>query len=74
MSYFRGELGERSEETTNLPEMFRMHRDKVEASLARGKAVANDHRADVSGYDPVRWTEFGGYAEGTLFNNDDEDS
>lgn len=65
--YFRGELIERSEEMTDLPTMFKTHREKVEAAIARGKAVASDYRADLRSYDPIEWTEYGGQAVGSLF-------
>lgn len=64
--WFRGELVERGEEKTTLAEMFRTHRDKVERAIAKGRAVKSDMRADVSGYDPIQWVGFGGYADGRL--------
>ena len=65
-TWFRKKLISRGEEDTTLAEMFRTHRDKVEKALARGRAVRSDRRADVSGYDPVEWSEFGGYGDGKL--------
>lgn len=63
---FRGEIVERSEEKTTLGEMFRTHTDKVQKALAARKAVENDYRADVSGYDVCTWQTISGYAEGAI--------
>ena len=65
--YFRGELIERSAETTTLQEMFKTHQEEVDRAFARGRAVKSDYRADVAGYDPAEWAEFDGHGEGKLF-------
>ncbi len=65
--YFRGQLIERSPEKTTLSEMFRAYSERIEQAVKRGKAIRSDHRASVKDFDPIQWTEFGGYAKGNLF-------
>ncbi len=65
-SYFRGKLSEYGTEKTTLSEMFKAHDEKVQESIRRGKEVAADYRADVSGYKPIDWATIGGYAQGEL--------
>jgi len=66
VSYFRGELTNRSEEQVTLSEMYETHKDKVESAIARRKKVQADYRADVSDYDPREWYEVESYAKGKL--------
>lgn len=65
---FRGDVIERGQETTSLSEMFQTHREKVERALARRKEVEKDYRADIREYNPIEWSDFGGYATGNLFD------
>lgn len=61
--YWRGKLIERSKETIDLAQMMKIHVDKVQKTLARGKAVQEDFRAVAASYKPEEWVGFGGYAE-----------
>ncbi len=65
--YFRGQLIERSHERTTLGQMFSAYNDKIALAVKRGKAIKADYRASVADFDPIQWTEFGGYKEGDLF-------
>jgi len=64
--FFRGDLLERSRETTTLKEMFTTHTDKIKSAIERRKKVGQDYRADVSGYDPIEWYEVAGTKQGNL--------
>lgn len=64
---FRGEIIERSEQTTTLAKMFRTHVDKVNKQIELRKKIQADYRTDVRNYDPIEWADFGGIGEGKLF-------
>lgn len=66
--YFRGQLIERGEDKITLSEMFRAYTDRIARAVAKGKAIQRDYRASVADFDPIQWTEFGGYAKGNLFD------
>lgn len=61
--YWEGHMIGRSERTTTLGEMFRRHRELVEAAIAKRKAVKADHRARFEDYDPSDWSSFGGFIQ-----------
>lgn len=60
VKYWEGHLIGRSEETTTLSQMYRKHRELVEAALAKKKAIKADHRARFDDYDPADWSDFDG--------------
>lgn len=62
VQYFRRKLIGRGEEVTTLPEMFRTHREQVEAAIANRKNVRSDHRSETRDYNPRDWFEVAGYA------------
>lgn len=63
---WRGEIVERSTETTTLKQMFQTHRDRVQKSVAMRRRIEADYTEDVRDYDPIEWRDFGGYQEGLL--------
>ncbi len=65
--YFRGQLVDRGNETITLPQMFKVHVDKVREAIARRKKPVSDHTAEVQRYNPREWYEGGGYQEQGLF-------
>lgn len=61
--YWEGHLLSRSQETTTLPDMFKVHQDLVELAIQKQKAIKADYRAKFEDYHPWEWTEFGGYIQ-----------
>jgi hypothetical protein len=62
---------ERSQDMCTLSEAKRVHCDKIQASIARGKKIKSaDHRSSLALYDPIHWVEFAGTVNNlTLFDN-----
>ena len=61
VKYWEGHLIGRSDETTTLSKMFQTHTDLVEHAIMKSKAIAADHRAKYTDYNPSDWASFGGY-------------
>lgn len=64
---FRNRIEERSDELITLEQAFQVHRDAVEASIMRAKAIKTDYRAEIRDYSPSDWVGFGGIHEGNLY-------
>lgn len=71
VKYWNRHLIERSPETTTLGEMMRTHREKIEQTIRRGRAVKiADHRSDFAGYEPAEWAEYAGVVDqATIFHS-----
>lgn len=63
VKYWEGHLIGRSQETTNLAQMFQTHRDQIQKAIARRKEIKTDHRAAIGEWDPIEWRGFGGYID-----------
>jgi hypothetical protein len=58
---WRKQIDERFDDTITLAEAFKVHRDKVEASIKRNKEPKNDYRSFADDYNPQEWVGFGAY-------------
>lgn len=63
VKYWEGKLIGRSEERTNLAQMFRTHRELVERAIAKRKQVRSDYRKEIVEYEQSEWSSFGGYIQ-----------
>jgi phage tail protein X len=61
--YWEGKLIERSTEKTTLDTFFKKHRELVERSIAKRKAVKADYRAQFADYNPADWSVTSGYID-----------
>ena len=64
---FRGQILERPEELTTLPEVLQLYSYKIKGIISKGKSPKVDLRRSFEGYSHNDWVHIAGMNQGELF-------
>lgn len=64
---FRGQILERAEDQTTMPEVLQLYSHKIRGIISKGKSPKVDLRRDFEGYNHNEWVHIAGMNQGELF-------